>query len=186
MKQREENTWVTLNSEVKYTNPWIELSEHQVLNPSGNHGIYGVVNFKNLAIGILPLDTDYSTWLVGQWRYPLKAYSWEIPEGGCPLGTEPLESAKRELKEEAGLIAGKYSELGRIHTSNSVCNESGILYLAQELKLTEATPEENEDLQIKKLPFLEAFNMVMDGKITDSLSMAAILKTKLLIDAGKI
>ncbi len=186
MEKQEGNSWVSLSSEVKYDNPWIELTEYQVLNPSGNKGIYGVVRFKNLAIGVLPLDEDRNTWLVGQWRFPLKAYSWEIPEGGGPLGIDPLDSAKRELKEETGLIAKKYTELGRIHTSNSVCDESGILYLAQDLELTESEPEENEDLVVKKLPFEEAYRMVMDGRITDSLSMTAILKAKILIDQGKI
>jgi 8-oxo-dGTP pyrophosphatase MutT (NUDIX family) len=186
MEQKEKNSWLTQSSKIIYSNPWIELSEYQVLNPSGKPGIYGVVDFKNLAIGVLPLDKDYSTWLVGQWRYPLKAYSWEIPEGGGPLGSDPLDSAKRELKEETGLIASKYTELGRIHTSNSVCNESGILYLAQDLQLSEASPDENEDLQVKKLPFKEAFDMVMDGRITDSLSMAAILKTHILIQSGQL
>lgn len=186
MKKEERNSWVSLSSEIKYDNPWIELSEYQVLNPSGNKGIYGVVRFKNLAIGILPLDDDRNTWLVGQWRFPLKEYSWEIPEGGGPLGIDPLDSAKRELKEETGLIAKKYTELGRIHTSNSVCDESGILYLAQDLELTESEPEENEDLVVRKIPFEEAYRMVMDGRITDSLSMAAILKAKILLDQGKI
>lgn len=186
MEKDERNSWVSLSSEIKYNNPWIELSEYQVLNPSGNKGIYGVVRFKNLAIGILPLDDDRNTWLVGQWRFPLKEYSWEIPEGGGPLGVDPLDSAKRELKEETGLIAKKYTELGRIHTSNSVCDESGILYLAQDLELTESEPEENEDLVVKKVAFEEAYQMVMDGRITDSLSMTAILKAKILLDQGKI
>ncbi|MBL7930448.1 MAG: NUDIX hydrolase [Bacteroidia bacterium] len=186
MSQNEKNSWKTLSSEEKYNNPWISLTEHQVLNPSGKPGIYGVVHFKNVAIGVLPLDKNHNTWLVGQWRYPLNEYSWEIPEGGGPLGTDPLESAKRELKEETGLIAGKYMVLGKIHTSNSVCNEYGILYLAQDLEQSESEPEESEDLQIKKLPFLDAYKMVMDGKITDSLSQAAILKTKVLIDSGLV
>jgi len=186
MNTKEANSWTKLSEEKKYENPWISLSEHQVLNPAGNPGIYGVVSFKNLAIGVLALDKEYNTWLVGQWRYPLKAYSWEIPEGGGPLGIEPLESAKRELKEETGLIAGKYTVIGKIHTSNSVCDESGILYLAQELTFSEAEPEESEDLQVKKLPFEEAYQMVMDGRITDSLSMVAILKVKLLLAEGKI
>lgn len=186
MNKKEGNSWTTKSEEKKYENPWISLSEHQVLNPAGNPGIYGVVTFKNLAIGVLALDDQYNTWLVGQWRYPLKAYSWEIPEGGGPLGVDPLDSAKRELKEETGLIAAKYTVIGKIHTSNSVCDESGILYLAQELTFSEAEPEESEDLQIKKLPFSEAYHMVMNGEITDSLSMVAILKVKLLIDTGKL
>ncbi len=186
MSESGKNNWTTLQSDLKYTNPWIELTEYQVLNPAGKPGIYGVVNFKNVAIGILPLDKNQNTWLVGQWRYPLNAYSWEIPEGGGPLGIDPLESAKRELKEETGLIAKTYRELGQIHTSNSVCNEYGILYLAQELEESEAHPDENEDLQVKKLPFKEAYQMVLDGRITDSLSQVAILKTKVLMDSGEI
>lgn len=186
MKKNEINTWKSLIQEEIYENPWIKVTEHKVLNPSGNPGVYGVVTFKNLAIGILPLDENLNTWLVGQWRFPLNAYSWEIPEGGGPLGINPLESAKRELKEETGLIAKKYTSLGQIHTSNSVCDESGLLYLAQDLTYSESEPEETEDLQVKKLPFNEAFEMVMDGRITDSLSMAAILKVKHLLDQGKI
>lgn len=186
MNNKEQNSWETLREEKKYENPWISLTEYKVLNPAGKPGIYGVVSFKNLAIGVLPLDAEHNTWLVGQWRYPLNEYSWEIPEGGGPHGIDPIESARRELKEETGLIAGKYTSLGRIHTSNSVCNEEGFLYLAQELEFTDAQPEETEDLQVKKLPLKEAYEMVMDGRITDSLSMVAILKVKLLIDQGVV
>jgi 8-oxo-dGTP pyrophosphatase MutT (NUDIX family) len=182
----EKNSWKTLKSELKFETPWIKVTKHDVLNPAGKPGIYGVVSFKNLAIGIIPLDKDLNTWLVGQWRYPLNKYSWEIIEGGGPHGVEPVESAKRELKEEAGLISKKYTELCRIHTSNSVTDEYGIIYIAQELEETEAEPEESEDLQVKKVPFETAFQMVMNGEITDSLSMAGILKAKILIDKGLI
>jgi ADP-ribose pyrophosphatase len=183
---REKNPWVTLTSEVTFETPWIRVSKHDILNPAGKTGIYGVVSFKNLAIGVLPLDENYNTWLVGQWRYPLEEYSWEIPEGGGPHGEEPLAAAKRELKEETGLIAKDYTELCRMHTSNSVSDELAVIYLAKNLELTEAEPEESEDLQVKKLPFEEAYQMVMRGQITDSLSMVAILKTKLLIDKGDV
>jgi ADP-ribose pyrophosphatase len=186
MSEKEKNSWKTLRSEVKYETKWITVTEHQVINPAGNPGIYGVVDFKNIAIGVLPLDSQKNTWLVGQWRYPLKQYSWEIPEGGGPHDVDPLESAKRELKEETGLVASHYREIGRIHTSNSVCNEYGILYLATGLKETQAEPEDSEDLQVRKLPFEEAYRMVMEGEITDSLSMAAILKTKILMDNGDV
>jgi len=186
MNDQEKNPWTTLSSNLKYENPWISLTEHDMLNPAGNPGIYGVVHFKNLAIGVLPLDTDHNTWLVGQWRYPLEQYSWEIPEGGGKHSDDPLDSAKRELKEETGLIAQKYTLLSNMHTSNSATDEYCYLYLAQDLELTESEPEETEDLKIRKLPFEEAWQMVMDGQITDSLSMVAILKTKLLLDKGLI
>ena len=178
------NPWKTLKSEEKLDTPWINVTKHDVLNPAGKPGIYSTVNFKNLAIGILPLDSDFNTWLVGQWRYPLKQYSWEIIEGGGAHNTDPLESAKRELKEEAGIIAKKYTLLCNMHTSNSVTDEYCYIYLAQDLELTKSEPEETESLELKKLPFKEAYEMVMTGKITDSLSMVAILKVKILLDEG--
>jgi 8-oxo-dGTP pyrophosphatase MutT (NUDIX family) len=182
----EKNSWTTLNEEIKFDTPWIKVTKYDVLNPAGNKGIYGVVSFKNLAVGVLPIDKNGNTWLVGQWRYPLKQYSWEIPEGGCPLGTSPLDTAKRELKEETGLVAKNYFDLGTLHTSNSVCDEYGYLYLATDIEEHNAEPEDSEDLQIKKIPFTDAYKMVMEGKITDSLSVIAILKTKIFIDEGKI
>ena len=114
-----ENPWTTISSEVKYENPWIKLKEDKVITPAGTEGIYGVVSFKNKAIGIVPVDENGNVYLVGQWRYPLEAYSWEIPEGGGPEGEKPLETAKRELKEETGLMASKWTLLGKLHTSNS-------------------------------------------------------------------
>jgi 8-oxo-dGTP pyrophosphatase MutT (NUDIX family) len=185
-EKNEKNTWETLKTEVKLDTPWITVTKHDIINPAGKPGIYGKVHFKNIAIGILPLDKNFDTWLVGQWRYPLGQYSWEIIEGGGPHGVDPIESAKRELKEETGIIAKKYTELCRIHTSNSVTDEYGIIYLAQSLSFSEAEPEESEDLTVKKVSFNTAFEMVMNGEITDSLSMAAILKTKILLDKGLI
>ena len=178
------NPWKTLGTTVPYSNPWISISHNDVLNPAGGKGIYGVVQFKNVAIGILPLDADNNTWLVGQYRYPLGQYSWEIPEGGSPKGTDPIESAKRELKEEVGLVAQEWQPLLEIHPSNSVTDEYGIVYIAKNLQQGEAEPEDTEELQVKKLPFAEALQMVMNGSITDSISIAAILKAKILMDKG--
>ncbi len=186
MIDNEKNTWTTLSEETKFETPWIKVTKYNVLNPAGKEGIYGVVSFKNLAVGVLPLDENGNTWLVGQWRYPLKQYSWEIPEGGCPLGTDPHQTAIRELKEETGLVAKQITELARLHTSNSVCDEYGYLYIATQLKQEAAEPEESEDLKVKKIPFQEAYNMVMRGEITDSLSMIAILKAKILLDSGEL
>lgn len=178
----ESNPWKTLKSEVQFETPWIKVTRHDILNPAGKPGIYGTVSFKNLAIGIIPIDNEGYTWLVGQWRYPLNQYSWEIIEGGGPLGIDPLDSAKRELKEETGLIADDYTLICNMYTSNSVSDEYCYIYVAQGLTLTEAEPEENEALQIKRVPFQKAFEMVMNGDITDSLSVAGILKAKLLFD----
>ncbi|NQX42191.1 NUDIX hydrolase [Pedobacter steynii] len=177
----EHNPWTTIESRKIYDNNWIGLTEHQVINPSGGKGIYGEVHFKNLAIGILPLDEELNTWLVGQYRFPLKAYSWEIPEGGGPLGSDPLDSAKRELQEETGLSATDWVELQRMHLSNSVSNELAIIYIARGLSMGIAEPEETEELRLRKLPFQEAYEMVLNGEITDSMSVAAILKTKIIL-----
>ena len=180
------NPWKTLESEIKYDNKWISLTEHQVINPSGGKGIYGEIHFKNLAIGILPLDEDYNTWLVGQYRYPLKAYSWEIPEGGGPLNDEPLESARRELLEETGMSASNWKEIQRMHLSNSVSDEHAIIYIATGLIQGIAMPEETEELVVKKVAFEEAYQMVLKGEITDSMSVAAILKAQLMILNGEL
>ncbi|WP_017257196.1 NUDIX domain-containing protein [Pedobacter arcticus] len=174
------NPWQTLSSEKIYDNPWIGVTEHQVINPSGGKGIYGEIHFKNFAIGIIAIDTDDQIFMVGQYRFPLKQYSWELPEGGGPLAESPLDSAKRELLEETGLVAKEWDEVLRMHLSNSVSDELGILYLAKEFEQFAAQPEETEQLEVKKLPFEEVYQMVITGKITDSLTVAGILRVKLL------
>lgn len=180
-----ENPWKTLSSENKYENPWIKVTEHQVLNPKGKEGIYGVVSFKNIAIGVVPLDEDGNTWLVGQYRYALNLYSWEIPEGGCLIGKETkLEAAQRELQEETGLEAAKWTEILEAHISNSVTDEVGYAFIAQGLTMGTATPEDTEALQLKKVSLDKAIEMCMNGEITDSLSMLALFKTKLLMEQG--
>jgi 8-oxo-dGTP pyrophosphatase MutT (NUDIX family) len=171
------NPWTTLSGERKYDNPWITVTEYQVINPSGGRGIYGKVHFKNHAIGIIPLDKDLNTWLVGQYRYTLNQWHWEIPEGGGSLDDDPLASARRELGEETGLTASSWSELVHLHTSNSVTDEEGFIFLAEDLTAGAASLEETEaDLQVWKLPLREALQMVLDGKITDSMSVMGILK----------
>lgn len=171
-----ENPWKTLSKKPIYENPWIRVEEHQVITPAGKEGIYGKVHFKNRAMAIIPVDYEGYTWLVGQYRYTLDEYSWEIPMGGGPNDLDLLESAKRELKEETGLLANKWTELLKIHTSNSVTDEWGLIYLAEDLTQGETEFEETEQLLIKKLPFQEALEMVMSGQITDSISVAGLLK----------
>jgi 8-oxo-dGTP pyrophosphatase MutT (NUDIX family) len=170
------NPWELVSTKPVYENPWIKVREDQVINPSRNPGIYGVVSFKNKAIGIVPLDENNFTWLVGQWRYPLEEYSWEIPEGGGPLGNDPLESAQRELKEETGYTAAKWTFLARMHTSNSVTDEEALIFLAENLTPGESEPEETEQLLLKKIHLSQAVEMVMNNQITDSMSVYALLK----------
>ncbi|MCF2494495.1 NUDIX domain-containing protein [Dyadobacter chenhuakuii] len=172
-----ENNWKTLSTETVYENAWLELSHRDVINPSGNKGIYGLVKFKNQAIGVIPLDAEGNIYLVGQYRYAIDEYSWEIPEGGGALNADPLDAAKRELKEETGLLAEKWTKLARIHTSNSATNEEGFLFIAEELTQQEAEPEDTEDLQVRKVSLQEAIDMCMRSEITDSLSVCAILMT---------
>ena len=175
------NPWTTLSSREVYDNKWIQVAEHEVINPAGGKGIYGKVHFKNKAIGIVALDKNNHTWLVGQWRYPLNEWSWEIPEGGGPVETDVLESAKRELKEETGITANRWTMIQRVHLSNSVSDEEGFIFLAEDLIAGESSLEEAEaDLKVRKLPFMDALQMVIDGKITDSLSVMGILKVHYL------
>lgn len=171
------NPWKTLSVRKAYENPWIRVEHRDVLNPAGGTGIYGAIHFKNTAVGIVPLDGDGYTWLVGQYRYTLERYSWEIPEGGGAVGSDPLAAARRELLEETGITAHVWIPLLELHTSNSVTDEYGVAYVAQDLKLGKAQPEETEQLHVRRLPFSEAVEMVMQGEITDALSMIAILKT---------
>jgi 8-oxo-dGTP pyrophosphatase MutT (NUDIX family) len=170
------NPWTTLSQLQKYDNAWINVTEFQVLNPSGKPGIYGKVHFKNKAIGIVVLDEQQYTWLVGQYRYPLNEWSWEIPEGGGALDTDTLDSARRELQEETGLTAKSWTEIQRVHLSNSVSDEVGFIYLAENVTQGPSSLEETEaGMKVWRLPFAEALSMVLDGRITDSLSVIGLL-----------
>jgi 8-oxo-dGTP pyrophosphatase MutT (NUDIX family) len=182
----ESNPWKILSSKNIYDNPWISLTEFDVINPGGGKGIYGKVHFKNTAIGIIVLDESLNTWIVGQFRFTVDDYSWEIPEGGGLIGLDPLEGAKRELLEETGLVAAKWEPLLKMHLSNSVSDELAIVYLATSLTQKMAEPEETEQLQIQKLPFEKVYEMVESGQITDSMTVAAIYKIKLMMIQGKI
>jgi len=169
------NPWELKSNRLIYENPWIQVNHHEVTDPSGNPGIYGKVHFKNYAVAILPIDENGNTWIVGQYRYPLHRYSWEIPEGGCPINTEPLDSAKRELQEEAGIIAEEWELLLEADISNSITDEVSYIYLAKRLSFSEQSLESTEDITVKKLPFIELLEMVKSGEIRDSLTIMAVL-----------
>jgi len=168
--------WKVRSSKIAYENSWIKVSHNEVLTPKGTDGIYGVVHFKNIAIGILPIDEQGHTWLVKQSRFSLNQYTWEIPEGGCPQGEEPIETARRELEEEVGLKASEISELMRMHLSNSVSDELAIIFVAKGLSPGQQALESTEDIEYQKLPLTEAIDMVLRGEITDSISVAALLR----------
>jgi len=173
------NPWKPQSTKKIYRNPWFSLDEDRVINPAGGLSHYGKIHFKNLAIGIIPLDENNNTWLVGQYRYVPDCYSWEIPMGGGPLHINPLDSARRELKEETGLTATRWQELMKLHTSNSVTDERGLVYVARGLTEGETEFEETEELLIRKLPLEEAVERVLNGEITDAISVAGLLKLKL-------
>jgi len=182
----EQNPWTTLDRTQAYESPWISVEHHNVLNPAGKPGTYSVVHFKKLAIGVLPLDDENYTWLVGQYRYPLDVYTWEIPEGGGDRDVDPVESARRELLEECGIIAGCYIPIQQLQLSNSATDEVAYLFVAKQLTFTAAQPEENEQLRIRKVHFDELYRMVERGEVTDSLSVAAVLKAKLMMLNGEL
>ena len=170
----ERNPWLTVASERVYENPWISVREDKVVRPDGEPGIYGVVHYKNVAVGVLPVEDGY-TYLVGQYRYPLDQYSWEIPEGGCPEGEAPLHAAQRELREETGLEAGSWRKLGEAHLSNSVADEYAVWFLATDLAPGEHGPGGDEVLEVRRVPLDEAVRMARDGRITDALSLLTIM-----------
>ena len=166
--------WRRRARRVAYENPWLTVWHDDVTRPDGSPGVYGVVHFASLAVGVVALDADDRILLVGQHRYPLDAYSWEIPEGGVPAGEDPLDGARRELLEETGVVAATWHEIGRFHLSNSVTDEAGVLYLATGLAQELAAPEATEELAVRWLPFKDALAMTVDGQITDAIAIMGI------------
>ncbi len=173
-------SWKKINSQIVFENDWMTVRDDQVINPGGGENQYGHVHFKNKAVAIVPLDDDMNTWLVGQDRYTLNTFTWEIPMGGAPLTEDPLIAANRELKEETGLRASRWSRIMNLHTSNSITDEEGIVYVAQGLTQGEPEFEETENIEIRKLSLTAAVNMVFRGEITDAISCAALLRVNTL------
>lgn len=176
----ETNPWKTLSSKIVYKNPWITVREDSVIRPDGARGIYSVVETR-IAAGVVAMTPEKQIYLVGQYRYATNNYSWEIIEGGSDKTEDPMVTAKRELQEEAGLIANTWVPLGsKLHLTNCHSSEVAYLYLATDLKETKATPEGTEVLKIKTVPFEEALRMAMDGSITDAMSIIALHRIRAL------
>ena len=181
----ESDPWTRLSKETTFETDWIKVESHDCLDPAGNPANYGTVHFKNKPVGIIPYQDGLIT-LVGQYRFPLQAYSWELPEGGCPKGSTPLEAAKRELKEETGLTARIFKPFMELHLSNSVTDEWAMIYLATGLKQGEAAPEDSEVLRIRKVTLQDLIEEIEAGKITDAITVAAAYKLALYKAQGKL
>jgi 8-oxo-dGTP pyrophosphatase MutT (NUDIX family) len=179
------NPWTRLSRRTAYDNPWITVYHDQVLRPDGQPGIYGVVHFKNLAVAVVALDNQDRVLLVGQYRYTLDLYSWEVCEGGAAPGEEPLDAARRELREETGFSARAWELLLRAHLSNSVSDEEAFCYLARDLQPGTARPEGTEQLQVRWVPFAEALDMTFRGQVTDALSVLTLQRLALRRLGGK-
>lgn len=178
--------WIVRASRQVYDNPWIRVTEHDVLKPGGTPGIYGVCGLKALAVGVVPVDADGSTWLVGQHRFPRDYYSWELPEGGGDKTLPPVESAMRELREETGFAAGQWHEFLRTDFSNAVTDETGFGFLAWDLQPGDTDPDDGEMLEIRRLPFADALEMVLAGEISDAFTQMMLLKVDALGRRGRL
>jgi len=177
MTDEHKNPWQTLKSALRFENPWIRVVQNDVINPSGGNGEYTVVHFKSQAVAVIPLDDEENTWLVGQYRYAMDSFEWEVPEGGAPEGESPLECAKRELSEETGLSAKRWDTIcSGLQLSNSITDERAYTFLARDLTQHEASPEETEQLQLRKLPLSEAIDMALNGEINDAFSIVSLLR----------
>ncbi len=172
------NPWKTLSGRIIYENPWMRIREDSVINPEGNPGTYTVVEAQKLAAGVLAFTEKEELYLVGQYRYPTKVYSWEIIEGGIEKGESPLDGIKRELREEAGLEASSWEELpgGEVHLSNCISDERAVFFIARGLREVSAEPDPNEILAVKKLPFEDVYRMVLSGEIFDAMTVIAVLR----------
>ena len=178
--------WRDHGARTVFDNPWMTVTEHAATAPTGKPATYGKIHFKNLALAVLPLHGDGTVTLVGQHRFAMMDYVWEIPEGGGPLDVDPLESIKRELREEAGLEAADWRELLRFQISNSLTDERGIGWLAMDFTPAPTDPDATEAIAVERVPFREALDAVLSGWITDAMSMAMLLRAYHMAREGEL
>jgi 8-oxo-dGTP pyrophosphatase MutT (NUDIX family) len=178
--------WRHHSERLVYETPWISVHDFDAEAPTGARTVYGVVRYKNLAIGILPIFDDGSIMLVGQHRFPLRDYSWEIPEGGVHVGDDVLEGARRELREEAGLEAREWRQVLSYQLSNSVSDERGHGLIATGLTQTQAEIEQDptEAIALARLPFREALDLALAGRIWDVITLAMLLRAYHMASEG--
>lgn len=179
------NPWISHKSVSLFENDWLTLERNDVTRPDGSEGDYTLVRFRNRAVGVVPYEAG-GVWMVGQTRFALNQYSWEIPEGGVPAGEDMLEAAKRELKEETGLTARQYVHLLDLHTSNSVTDEWGQIYLATDLTKGASEPEPSEDITCLFVTLDEALQAIDDGRVTDAMTVAALYKVAMMRERGEL
>ncbi len=173
----ENDPFQTLASNIAYQNPWITVEHQDVLRPDGKPGIYGIVRFANRAVGVLPIDETGYVWMVGQYRRPVEAWSWEMPEGGVPFEEDLEAGARRELEEEVGIRAETLIKVLDMDLSNSVSDEAAICFVAYGLSRGNLAPEGTEVLTIKQLHFTQLLAEVEAGKIRDALTVATVYRT---------
>lgn len=169
-----------------HDNPWFALDHWKAVAPTGRPADYYLQSYKNLAVGMLPLHEDGTVTLVGQWRFPFSTYSWEIPEGGAPLDEPPLDGAKRELREEAGLEAAEWRQILSMHLSNSTSDEACLGYLATGLTSAQTEPDETEALTIIRVPFSQVLKAVVTGRIQDAITVAMVLRVHHMAVSGEL
>ena len=167
-------------------NPWFAVESYDAVAPTGAPARYHVHRCRNLATGAVPLHADGTVTLVGQWRFPLGRYGWELPEGGAPHGEAPLEGCKRELREEAGLEAADWREILVLELSNASSDEVAHVYLATGLTPCPAAPEPTEELALARVPFAEALHAAVTGRVQDAITVAALLRVHHMAATGEL
>lgn len=180
------NPWIVKGVKCAFENDWFRVDEHDVIRPDGEKGYYGVLRIRRLAVGVLPIDADGRVHLVGQWRFPLGSYSWEMPEGGAEPGEGARVCAERELAEETGLRAGSLTQVLEMDLSNSLTDERAVMFIATDLSQGADEPDPTEVLKRRTAHFLDVLERVADGRIRDAMTVATTLRAHHMAVTGQL